>query len=300
MPSGDRQRAAARGRYPAPRATNGTPAWWQARDDAPGPPPPLPGRTTRAGVCAYWSSPSDSYVRSWCGCVWTCSGPQMRSNALTRSPAALSPPAPVSSDHHPGEDVRRLQVDDRAHDKDQDQAPPGHLPEDISLLAREPDRRGADRQVLRRDPPAGRLVPLVIPPCQPSKRGRTSPPSGAGATSWRKRGARCKAAPRSARRACRGRAPAPRGEPGRCHPPDVHMGARRATRRNEVSSVESRCMARGCDRDRAAAPCPAVGNAPPAIRRAVERAAQPTSSSSSAFCACRRFSAWSQTAERSP
>ena len=35
----------------------------------------------------------------------------------------------------------------------------------------------------------------------------------------------------------------------------------------------------------------------PAIRRGRR---QPSSSSSSAFCACRRFSAWSQTAERSP
>ena len=44
---------------PAPRATQGTPARWQAattrRTSS-----PLPGRTTALGTTAYWSSPSDS------------------------------------------------------------------------------------------------------------------------------------------------------------------------------------------------------------------------------------------------
>ena len=44
---------------PAPRATHGTSASWQARTTS-ATSRRLPGSTTAAGVTAYWSSPSDS------------------------------------------------------------------------------------------------------------------------------------------------------------------------------------------------------------------------------------------------
>ena len=44
---------------PAPRATQGTPARWQARTTA-CTSSVQPGSTTARGVTAYWSSPSDS------------------------------------------------------------------------------------------------------------------------------------------------------------------------------------------------------------------------------------------------
>ncbi len=44
---------------PAPRATNGTPARWQARTTA-WTSRVESGNTTAPGVTAYWSSPSDS------------------------------------------------------------------------------------------------------------------------------------------------------------------------------------------------------------------------------------------------
>jgi hypothetical protein len=48
---------------PAPRATQGTPARWQARTTA-WTSSVDPGSTTADGVTAYCRSPSDSYVRS--------------------------------------------------------------------------------------------------------------------------------------------------------------------------------------------------------------------------------------------
>src|SRR3954452_7128134 len=134
---------------PAPRATHGTPASWHARTtrwtcSAES------GRTTAPGVTAYCSSPSDSYVRSACGWVTTLSAPQIRSSSPTRA-CCFMVRKDAGSGHHPGEHARRLQVDDHAHDHDEQDAPLQHRPEQLALLARKPHGGGPDREVLRRD-----------------------------------------------------------------------------------------------------------------------------------------------------
>ena len=44
-----------------------------------------------------------------------------------------------------------MQIHQDTHDQQQEQAPPYDLPEDVALLTAQPDRGGADREVLRRD-----------------------------------------------------------------------------------------------------------------------------------------------------
>ena len=61
---------------PAPRATHGTPtrahaATTRCTSSA------VPGSAAAAGTARYCSSPSDSYVRSWCSCVYTHLSPQI-------------------------------------------------------------------------------------------------------------------------------------------------------------------------------------------------------------------------------
>ena len=78
-----------------------------------------------------------------------CSGPQIRSNAATSLSAAATvtvmprmiadhASGPLSSDHHPGQDVRRLQVDETRHDQDQHEAPADHLKELCAELGEKP------------------------------------------------------------------------------------------------------------------------------------------------------------------
>ena len=50
--------------------------------------------------------------------------------------------------HHPREDRRRLEPDERPHQKRQPDAPPKQRPEDVALPARYPDGRGSDGEVL--------------------------------------------------------------------------------------------------------------------------------------------------------
>src|SRR3954471_6930337 len=131
---------------PAPRATHGTCASWQRRTtrwtcSA------LSGSTTMRGVTAYWSSPSDSYVRFACGCVTTYSAPTARSSSASNACAFMSP----RLRHHPVQHARRLEVREHGHERDQDQAPLEHLAEQIALLAHHPHSSRADREVLRRD-----------------------------------------------------------------------------------------------------------------------------------------------------
>src|SRR4051812_8572257 len=132
---------------PAPRATHGTSRSWQARTTA-WTCSALSGSTTAPGMTAYCSSPSDSYVRSWCGCVTTWSRPQIRWSS-GMSVAALMPR--MLSGHHPVEQARRLEVGQHAHQKHEDQAPFENDPEQVALLAGHPRGGRADRQVLRRD-----------------------------------------------------------------------------------------------------------------------------------------------------
>ena len=77
---------------PAPRATNGTPASWQARTMA-CTSSADPGSTTAPGVALKCMSPSDSYVRSASRSVTTCSEPLMRAICSTRSPTAIASPS---------------------------------------------------------------------------------------------------------------------------------------------------------------------------------------------------------------
>src|SRR4051794_22352849 len=132
---------------PAPRATHGTSRSWQARTTA-RTCSAVSGTTPAPGVAAYWSRPSDSYVRSWCGCVTTWSLPQIRCSSGMRV-VALTPR--MLSGHHPGQDACRLEVSQHAHREHQDQAPLEHNSEELALLAHHSDGRGPDRQVLRRD-----------------------------------------------------------------------------------------------------------------------------------------------------
>src|SRR4051795_5302344 len=106
-----------------------------------------PASTTTRGVTAYWSSPSDSYVRFACGCVTTYSAPQIRSSSATKASSFMC----CRLRHHPRKQAGRLEVRKHAHQRDEQQAPLEHLAEQLALLAGHAHRRGADRQVLRRD-----------------------------------------------------------------------------------------------------------------------------------------------------
>src|SRR5947209_8042317 len=73
---------------PEPRATHGTPAAWQARTTA-ATSSAVPGSTAARGTAAYWSRPSDSYVRSWWWSVRTWRGPTMVRSRSARSMAHM-------------------------------------------------------------------------------------------------------------------------------------------------------------------------------------------------------------------
>ena len=113
------------------------------------PPPP--------GVTAYWSSPSDSYVRELV---------LVGDEVLAPDDAAerASSERAVTSTKRPSSPARcRLQVHEHAHQQDQQEAPLQHLTEQVALLARHAHRRGADREVLRRDHLAEHAAGAVAP-----------------------------------------------------------------------------------------------------------------------------------------